>query len=95
MAETAEQAEIRALKEEVARLKKTRAAVVKALGRALASGTTTPDPEELARAAARREQGAEPTPGRARGRQFDPMAATREDFRVFVGDHAHQFGPLL
>ena len=31
MAETAEQAEIRALKEEVARLKKTRAAVVKAL----------------------------------------------------------------
>ena len=31
MAETAEQAEMRALKEEVARLKKTRAAVVKAL----------------------------------------------------------------
>ena len=31
MVETAEQAEMRALKEEVARLKKTRAAVVKAL----------------------------------------------------------------
>ena len=41
--------------------------------------TTTPDPLELARAAAQREQEAEPTPGRVRGlvHQFDPMAASR------------------